>query len=546
LLRPWHEARPEFVAERSRRHVRAADDLIRVGALVSLDFARGMHKLGRIPAALDALCVAWRRGANMAAVESTLRTMAPRGARRRIGGQSGCDTWSRTVPWEMSFPASEPRPGAPSILLVVVDTLRADRVGVYSNKTGRSPHLDRRAPGAAIFERAYAPSPWTVPTFGSILTGRMPSEHRGGTRSRWNSGVARAEIDDTGRLDRSLPTLAGTLARAGYATAAVVDNPVLHPDVGLDGGFGVYRAEKLDMEAPETLEILRWSLSWMVSQGSSPFFLMINLIDPHLPYDALPPFRGSETRRMNSRLALPFNDIWPIRAGELVMNPQDEAFVTAAYGEEVAALDDALGGFFRDMEQRGVSENLMVVLTSDHGEELFDHGGFEHGHTVYDELLHVPLLVWGPGVVPGRIGEPVSLVDLFATICDASGVVDCPATSGVSLWPRLSRGETVKQPMILAESTLYGPEQKAAIVWPYKMTYDLGSKRERIFNLQEDPGEMSPLASEPGSGPLLRAAIDKMVERTSIPTETIQVGDAMRERLRSLGYFIDDVTSPSQ
>jgi arylsulfatase A-like enzyme len=425
---------------------------------------------------------------------------------------------------------------SPPVILIVVDTLRADHLGTYGAARFTSPELDAYARRGAVFEHAYAPSPWTLPTMASIYTGLLPSQHGAGALLAVDGKVLFA------RLDGGPPTLGERLHAFGYPTQAVAGNPNLHPRFGMARGFDGYDYRAGDMAHIRRADaIVDRALQWIAGRRGAPFFLFIHFFDPHMNYDPPPPVRGRFTDGLPSgRLSLPFAESARIRAGRVWLSVEEEEFVRAAYDEEIAFVDLQLGRLFATLDTSGLLQRAIVIFTADHGEELWDHNGFEHGHTLYDELLRVPLIVWGPAVQPGRIETPVSSIDLAPTVLDALGAAPLAESPGVSLWPLLTSGAALPERTLFAERTRYGPDRAAALRWPYKVVVDLAAKTEELFDLAHDPGERTNLsASYPAIAASLAAAVDDRVarRRTRSTPPAVTLDSATRERLLSLGYL---------
>lgn len=427
-----------------------------------------------------------------------------------------------------------PQPSGQAIL-IVVDTLRADHLGLYGYGRPTSPHLDAWSQQAAVFERAIAPSPWTLPSFASMLTGELPSRHGAGSRAHDPDRNSLPGLGD------ALPTFPEALKAAGFRTGAIVNNPFLLPSVGLHRGFGSY-----DYKPPSPTyerrasDVVDLALAWIERNREASFFLMLHMMDPHLSYDAPPPFRGRFTAGLPGGFELPVSHSWAIRERAAFVGDEESAFIRAAYDEEVAFVDHELGRFFDTLVKRGLWSRLLVVLTSDHGEELFDRGGFEHGHSVHQEVLHVPLIVWGPGVSVARHGDPVSLVDLPRTLLDGVGVDGWKDSAGQSLWPVLGAERTAPDVrLLIAEGTLYGPERRAAIRWPLKLTLEAGTGRQHLYDLEQDPEERSDLAAQQREATArLRRELGSTLDMPlqGVPPEAAPLDEETVESLRALGY----------
>jgi choline-sulfatase len=415
-----------------------------------------------------------------------------------------------------------------NVILIVVDTLRADHLGFYGYDRPTSPELDEWASRGLVFEQALAPSPWTLPTFGSILTGLSPLQHGAGARyqseKKWRRSPMSGEV----------ATLPEILRRQGFTTGAIVNNPFLREHFGAARGFDVYDYEK-GRQADTVVDLAQ---EWIAARQDRPFFLMVHLIDPHLPYDAPESVAGkfgavsspSLTTRGRKSIIEKLSDL---------TGAEREA-IGIRYDEEVAFVDRELGRLLAFLEQQSLWERTLVVLTSDHGEELFDHGGFEHGHSMFQELLRVPLVFWGPGVEAGRQALPVSLHDLTPTIVAAVGGTVPEGLAGVSLWQDIRQGKGLPRRDFLAQNTLWGRERQAVVAWPYKLILEPKSQWKQLFNLDVDPGETRNLVEDE---PEIASALEKRLRERLLALESNRVEEGvaltpeMEEELRALGYL---------
>ena len=405
----------------------------------------------------------------------------------------------------------------PSIVVVVIDTLRADHLGLYGyEERPTSPNLDERAASAAVFERAYTTAPWTLPAFGSLFTGRLPTRHSAGViledvakaYGRANLRELVGRQDQTFfQLDASLPTLASMLSDAGYDTGAIVSNAFLSPEFGLNRGFHTYDYfPAVPERTAETATDL--ALAWLdahdTEQADAPFMMLVHYFDPHMPYAAPESFLGRFANQyLGDEFTIPLEDMtrlrYPIR-NRVEGWERYAALETALYDEEIAYTDHELERLLEALDRRGFWDNGFLLVTSDHGEEFHDHGWVEHGRTVYEEVIHVPLMVWGPGIEAGRYEVPVSIVDVMPTLLDAAGVASVAEFAGVSLRQVMAEGPATSRQSVLrfdrpliAERTLYGDEKKALIRWPWKMIADIDDSAQLLFDLAADPGEIGGL-----------------------------------------------------
>lgn len=416
-----------------------------------------------------------------------------------------------------------------NVLLIVVDTLRADHLSAYGYDRPTSPHLERWATKGLVFERALAPSPWTLPTFGSVLTGLWPAQHAAGKRigsklKRWRRAPLSPEVT----------TLPEVMQKNGFTTGAIVNNAFLREHFGAARGFEFYDYEK-ERPARAVVDLAR---EWLTEKGQERFFLMVHLIDPHLPYAPPAEFMG----RFGD---VPAQAIAPRGRRNVVgrleeLTEVDKSSLTARYDEEIASVDHELDRLFRHLEDHDLWSRTLVILTSDHGEELFDHGGFEHGHSMFQEVLRVPLIFWGPGIRAGRVDAPVSLVDLAPTIYEATGVAIESELAGVSLWAGLHATEIPEPRQILAHNTLWGAEHEAIVDWPFKLILNPKSGRRRLYDLAADPFERQNLAEENSATAreLEQRLLDHLAGLEVNPTESgATLTQEVEDELRALGYL---------
>lgn len=462
-----------------------------------------------------------------------------------------------------------PAPSRPSMVIIIIDTLRQDHLGLYGYEANpTSPNLDARAASAAVFERAFSTAPWTLPAFGSLLTGQLPTRHSAGARVK-DVGEAIASTDPRDlvghagslfyQLDETLPTLGATLQQAGYRTGAIMNNAFLSPEFGLSRGFDTY---EYDSEKPNrragaaTDRALDWLRAREEADETGPFLLLVHYFDPHMPYAAPPPFQGRfANRHADDEFGVPVQDIRRLRyriRDRVEGWERYTALEQALYDEEIAYTDSEVERLFAALDERGFLDSGYVVLTSDHGEEFNDHGGVEHGHSVYDEVIRVPFMVWGPEIEPGRYQLPVSLVDIMPTLLEAAGVA-APATfAGSSLWNALREGPASRSESVirfdrslLAEGLLYGDEQKALIKWPWKLLIDIEDDAQLFYNLDSDPAEGGRLEPEDLDEAGQDLAFGMLAELQAImleagshaPGRGAALSEETLQRLRALGYI---------
>ena len=451
-----------------------------------------------------------------------------------VGVATGCGS-DPAVELDPRFIDSDQRP----VIVVVADTLRADHLGLYGYARPTSPHLDVWAEEGRVYERAFATAPWTLPSFGSLYTGRWPMRHRAGVMKE-GDWLGRSVPN---RLSSDIPTLAEILRDQGFVTGAVMNNPYLDPSFGVARGFDVYDHVPGDNQDIRRADVMVARAFELIDQwGDRPFFLVLHLFDPHMDYDPPEPVRGMFSAAYTTQLSLPVAELGQLRRRELDLSEDDIEFVRAAYDEEVLFVDQQLEQLRRGLEVRGLRDDALVVLTSDHGEELFDHDGFEHGHAMWQELVNVPFVVWGPGVQPGREVAPVSLVDVMPTVLEWVGAEAVTDLDGLSLWANLTAQEPVDDRALLMESPLYGRPHTSLVRWPFKMIVDAHDTPVSLVDLGQDPLERTNvLESHPTVADAMTAELHAHRRtaaraRVEAPDEAATPSDEILERLKSLGY----------
>lgn len=330
------------------------------------------------------------------------------------------------------------------MLLVTIDTLRADHLGSYGFPLDSSPSLDALAGRAVVFERAIAAAPATGPSHASILTSRYVREHAVG----FSNGATRL-ADET--------TLAERFQNAGWKTAAFVSNAVLHPRMGLDRGFDVYDARLPSREPVRAIAERRaeattaGALGWLAAAGDAPVFLWVHYQDPHGPYTPpapleqrfhIPPAPGEQP------LPLLEDDsgLGGIPAYQAIEGLSRVSEYRERYVGEIFHVDRHLGRLLDAFASRSSGRGGIVLVTADHGESFGENDRWlVHFHTTTPELAHVPMILSGPGIAPGRREELVSHVDVMPTLLELAGLPPEPDASGTALGPYLRTGRPLPQ-----------------------------------------------------------------------------------------------------
>lgn len=373
------------------------------------------------------------------------------------------------------------------VFLVFVDTLRPDHMGTYGYERATTPNLDRIAADAARFSQARSVAPWTLPSARTVLTGHDPERYF------------------------SVPTLQGRLREAGYATAMFAGNLYLSANFGLQRDWGLHHVELL----PRANTQLDQALAWLDQNAGRDLLLLVHLMDAHLPYEEPKAYRRMfagdppETLQRDA-----FHRPQVMEAS--LKTKEDRQYLRDRYDNNVRFADDQLARLY---ERLGPDD--VLVFFSDHGEEFWDHGSFEHGHTLFDELLRVPLIVRGPGVQAASIDAPVSLLDVTPTVLDLLGL-PLGDLKGTSL-AAVARGEPGAADALTARPQafgrpLYGGERWGVLNEGLKYTTFEG--REALHDLRADPSERKDLRGKGPGVDASRAAMAQALQR--------EVADALR------------------
>lgn len=409
-------------------------------------------------------------------------------------------------------PAPSPATSAPrtNVLLVTIDTLRADHLGAYGYRRPTSPRLDAFAKRAVVFDQAYTYWPKTRGSFVAMMTGRRDSQ----------SGYGKSHPIV---LDFN-PTLAEVLKKAGYRTAAIVDNPNVAAQHGYARGFDRYREtwlkeEKLPTEMDRTRAITADGVAFLERAGTDqPFFLWLHYVNPHAPYTPPAPydtaFLADGAAESGPRLRTVDGFVGGIRKEWAVPGRDRLGYYVAQYDGEIAAVDQELGRVLDALDRSPHAARTLVVVTSDHGESLGEHDYyFDHGQDLYDPCLRIPLVVAEPGVAGGtRSAELASTLDLVPTVLDAVKVSYPPDLAGTSLLPAL-RGRGLGRDRLFARNDRnlvagFDARHKAIA------TPDDAGFAYSLFDRASDPGETRDLVrTKPDDLRVARRELEIFIQR---------------------------------
>ena len=429
----------------------------------------------------------------------------------------------------------------PNVLMIVVDTLRWDRVGCYGSSRDTTPAIDRLAAEAVRFERAYSTASWTIPAVASMITGTYPSHHTATSFDR--------------RLPGEIDTLAEILRGEGYATAGIISHSAIDSSHNFDQGFDVYlEGEARGHDHLSTPGVTEQALEQLsaLAQGDAPFFLFVHYFDPHYNYLRHPEFGFAAASAGRLSGDEPMSDL---RRLEGDLTEGETQLLRDLYDEEIRFTDAGIGRLVDRLARLGERDNTVVVITADHGEEFLGHGHLGHTRSLYEELVRVPLILRVPNGAPaGRVVKrPVSVVSLVPTLLDLAGVDPAPfGFQADSLIPELSGEQSGVADAVFCEvdfvpiraGRLVPEVHKSALIEErYKLIRDEVSGLLELFDLEADPAELQDLSEKrPELVRRLVESLELAIERASserIAPSLRAVDEAEIERLRSLGYVGD-------
>ncbi len=444
--------------------------------------------------------------------------------------------------------------GRPNVVMIVIDTLRADHLGAYGYDRPTSPQLDALAASGVRFTTTRSASSWTAASVASIFTGLYPAVH----------GLEKG--DDV--LADTLTTLAERFAANGYATAGFSANAAfITPEQGFAQGFEEFRVLHGDSVRFDSREdkipldplwktwakvasadvVTDAGVTWLEKHAPrEPYFLYLHYFDPHAGYFPPPPYRERMGVAADAPLVgAPQWDFWTLTT-KFGATPEQLTMLRALYDGEIAFVDDEIGRLVATLRQRG--DDTLIVVTSDHGEEFAEHGGLQHGSTLFEEQLRIPLIMTGPRIPRGGVVDtPVSLVGLTATLAElvglAGSVAPPPQPSFAALIdPSAASGDRSgggrRETMFADLGGVKARHRDAVVDGRWKM---IRSATERhLYDLDADPGETRDLAPQsPSDGDRLATLLDDRARLTaSIRIEPGAVPDSAlrRARLKALGY----------
>lgn len=431
-----------------------------------------------------------------------------------------------------------------NLIIYLVDTLRADRLGVYGGERGLTPRLDAFAEGALVFENAIASSSWTKPSVASLFTGLDPLMH----------GVQQPEDG----LPERAPLLAELLRRGGYRTAALVSNAHITEESGFARGFDTF--ETLFVEPNDALTLLGRAEALLADQlgaddATRPFFLYLHTIDPHAPYQPPEDFRRRFAPEVEDPSVGSFESIRAIAAGKIPRTARIERDLAVLYDAEVAQADAGFGALLDTLERLDLRRTTAILFLSDHGEAFYEHGVMGHGWDLYNEVLHVPLLLalppdWSrdrrvgdPGGAARRVPTLATHTDLLPTLL---GLARQPVPEGLPgrdlLHDRPEPAEELEGPPVFSHQDYEGRAGASLALGLWHLIEPLNGRfapTAELYDRLRDPAERRDLMREhPVLGGYLRRLLrEHLREAETLDASTVDLDAETRRQLEALGYL---------
>ncbi len=424
----------------------------------------------------------------------------------------------------------DPPPRQPNVLLIVVDTLRPDRLGSYGHNRNTSPAMDGLAENAIRFERAYSTAPWTMPSVASMMTGLYPSTH----------GLTKTFRP----LRKELPTLTEILKGNGYRTSGVVSHSLLSRQFNFDQGFESFSMQQGGHDFLTTSRVTNDAVAELQkfsSEGTEkPFFLFAHYFDPHYSWLPHPDygFAAPSVGRLEGG-----EDIGALMGMRHELSEYEISFLRDLYDGEVRHTDQGIQRLLTVLAELGFEEDTLIILAGDHGEEFMEHGWLGHTASLYETLIHVPLIIKPPRYdgPPRIIQGPVSLVSLTPTVLDLLDLnTELYEFQGRSLRPEIETGKGIENELIFAEvnyeqHSFMLARKNAVIAYPFKLIVDGRGGETELYDISTDPGEEQNLISEqPEIAAKLEEALYQFSEHPGEPDSVLS--EELRNSLRALGY----------
>lgn len=445
--------------------------------------------------------------------------------------------------------------GKPHVILVLIDTLRADHLGFMGYKRATSPTLDAWAAESVVFDRAYAAAPWTVPSVASLFTSLYPSVHHVLDRNGNYPAPGLPVLGDI--LPDEVETIAEAFAAAGYQTAAFVANPYVEADTKFNQGFRTFQHYPEKSPYAAASKVLADAAQWLANRDAEkPVFLYVHLMDTHQPYNAPRKFRDpfvAQVKQLTTRTPIApvpdnFGHLQRIMGNTEHISPDLKEFAEywiARYDAGIAHVDDELRQFRVTLEKGGLWDNAILLVTADHGESLYDQGGWDHGYSPFEHELHVPLMFHAPKRWPARrVPTTIGLIDIKPTLLELAGVTTKEWMQGNSFAALLSGPIAADPGFAFAEGVKKADTLKAACRGNHKIICDVKAGRSAYFDLTRDPKERARLPVPEGNSDAatLKSRLDSVLAENRanegrLPNRQTPRAAALQAKLKAIGYL---------
>lgn len=361
------------------------------------------------------------------------------------------------------------RPPGPNVLLIVADALRPDHLGCYGYNRPTSPNIDKFAADALVFENAFSNASWTLPSMGTIFTSLYPYQHHA---LYW-----------TDNLPRRCLTLAEVFRNKNYATFAIQTNPSVTKNHNFHQGFERY--EEIEQEKAET--VTAKFLGWVKNHQKKPFFAYLHFMDTHVPYSAPQEFSQIFGLKNDTLLKKGRFKTFDIRIlSEIGLSAEEKVHLISLYNGAVKYFDNNFERIVDYFKKIDMLNKTIIILTSDHGEEFWEHDGFAHGHSLYNEVLRVPLIIRYPPRLPAkRANSRCQLLDIFPTVLNIARIPNGYELRGNDLTSLISNQQQDSE-TVFAEGILFGSEKRGIIKDTWKLIEDTGKRDEDTFEILGD------------------------------------------------------------
>jgi len=446
----------------------------------------------------------------------------------------GCEQEGQTAPSPGAKASVQPKDL--NVFFVVIDAAAARYLGCYGNSLDTTPNTDAFARQATLFRRAYSQCSWTLPSVASYLAGKYPP----------NPGFSKATSQ--GRLKALMEKpMALLLKAAGVQTAAFSESPYVTEVFGMHTGFETFREyfphrvleeRPRDFDRMDSERTIDDVVAWLDEHKQERFFVYVHLLPPHAPYNAPPPFAGRFDPDYEGSVHGDIDTLLKIDKQQIRVTPRDLAHLRAQYQENLAYADHQVGRILDALRERDLLDRSLVIVSSDHGEAFLEHGRMMHNWTVYEEMIHVPLVIRFPpglGDMPDTWDGVVELTDLMPTIFEAMGVAVPDGAVGGSLLRELSEE---KEAAGLARSwtAMIALHKGALVLREDKLILDTRSGKAELYNLRDDPVERNDLAKSKRQRVEQLVALLESGKSTATTVREVELDEATKRSLRSLGY----------